>query len=236
MLDRGLTVDGAAQALGWNRARVTAWVKLLELPELAQQMIGDGRLALSSVEQLRAIGTVSPALLDALIDYLADGNEWAAERLAREPGWVLDSALRAGNSKVFAAHLGGRVDSHDIASLKLGKKAEAAYERAGELTHVLDRYAYVDVRFDESDVDQARAAGGPRRSRQLGAVGSELSRGAGSEDHAAHVAARVGDEPRWRRGFGGRQGSPRSPASRNDGTLRASRVGQDARRDRPRIR
>jgi ParB/RepB/Spo0J family partition protein len=69
MLDRGLTVDGAAQALGWNRARVTARVKLLELPELAQQMIGDGRLPLSSVEQLHAIGAVSPALLEALIDY-----------------------------------------------------------------------------------------------------------------------------------------------------------------------
>jgi hypothetical protein len=139
---------------------VTARVKLLELPELAQQMVGDGRLPLSSVEQLRAIGAVSPALLDALIDYLVDGNEWAAERLAREPGWLLDSALRSGNSKVFAAHLGGRVDSHDIASLKLGKKAEAAYERAGELTRTLGRYTYyVDVRFDESDVDQARAAG-----------------------------------------------------------------------------
>ena len=103
MLDRGLTSDGAAQALGWPKARVTARVKLLELPELAQQMIGDGRLALSSVEQLRAIGAVSPELLDALIAYLADGNEWAAERLTREPGWVLDSALREGNSKVFAA-------------------------------------------------------------------------------------------------------------------------------------
>jgi hypothetical protein len=159
MLDRGLTVDGAAQALGWNRARVTARVKLLELPELAQQMVGDGRLALSSAEQLHAIGAVSPSLLDALIDYLADGNEWAAERLTREPGWVLDSALREGNGKVFAAHL-GRVESHDVAALRLGKKAEAAYERAKELTRALDRYAYhVDVRFDESEVDQARAAG-----------------------------------------------------------------------------
>ena len=160
MLDRGLTVDGAAQALGWPKARVTARVKLLELPEQAQQMIGDGRLALSSVEQLRAIGAVSPELLDALVAYLGDGNEWAAERLTREPGWVLDSALREGKSKVFAAHLGGRVNSHEIAELRLGKKAEAAYERAGELTRALDRYAYhVDIRFDDSDVDQARAAG-----------------------------------------------------------------------------
>jgi len=159
MLSDGLTEDGAAQALGWPKARVTARMKLLELPELAQQMVGDGRLALSSVEQLRAIGVVSPPLLDALVAYLADGNEWAAERLTREPGWVLDSALRQGNGKVFAAHM-GRVDSHDVAALRLGKKAEAAYERAGELTRALDRYAYhIDMRFDESETDQARAAG-----------------------------------------------------------------------------
>ena len=35
MLDHGLTEDGAAQALGWSKARVTARVKLLELPEQA---------------------------------------------------------------------------------------------------------------------------------------------------------------------------------------------------------
>jgi ParB/RepB/Spo0J family partition protein len=33
MLERGLTPDGAAQALGWPKARVAARVKLLELPE-----------------------------------------------------------------------------------------------------------------------------------------------------------------------------------------------------------
>ena len=75
-------------------------------------------------------------------------------------GGCWTARLREGNSKVFAAYLGGRVNSHEIAELRLGKKAEAAYERAGELTRALDRYAYhVDVRFDDSDVDQARAAG-----------------------------------------------------------------------------
>ena len=32
MLDRGLSEDGAAQALGWPKARVTARVKILECP------------------------------------------------------------------------------------------------------------------------------------------------------------------------------------------------------------
>jgi ParB/RepB/Spo0J family partition protein len=159
MLADGLTEDGTAQALGWPKARVTARIKLLELPERAQRMVGAGQIALSAVDQLRAIAGVSPALLDALLEFLADGNEWAAERLAREPGWVLDSALRANRSKVFAAHL-SQVNSHELAALKLGKKTDALYERAVELAKQLDRYSYgATIRFSDQDVDQARAAG-----------------------------------------------------------------------------
>ena len=42
LADGRLTEDGAAQALGWSRARVTARIKLLELPERAQQLVGAG--------------------------------------------------------------------------------------------------------------------------------------------------------------------------------------------------
>ena len=160
MLERGLTEDGAAQALGWPKTRVTARVKILELPERAQQLIGDGVIALSAVDQLRAIGTVAPGLLDAVIAYLDDGNAWAAERLAREPGWVLDAALRESGEKTFAAYL-DNVSSHAIAELRLGKKTEGLYAEAEKLHRQLDRYAYgpPQVRFTEADVDQARAAG-----------------------------------------------------------------------------
>jgi ParB/RepB/Spo0J family partition protein len=160
MLDRGLTDAGVAQALGWSPQRVTARGKLLELPEAAQRMIGEGRIALSAVDQLRAIGAVSPPLLDALIAFLADGNEWAAERLAREPGWVVDSALRAGDGAVFAEHL-STVNTYELAGLRLGKKTDGLVERATELHKKLDRYAYGarTFRFAEADIDQARAAG-----------------------------------------------------------------------------
>src|SRR5215210_8072430 len=161
MLDRGLTEDGAAQALGWPRNRVTARMKILELPERAQQLIGEGVIHLAAVDQLRAIGTVAPELLDAVIAYLDDGNAWAAERLTREPGWVLDAALtHAGNSKVFAAYLHS-ASSHEIAELRLGKKSEQLYADAEKLHKQLDRYAYgpPQVRFTDTDVDQARAAG-----------------------------------------------------------------------------
>ena len=161
MLDRGLTEDGAAQALGWPKHRVTARVKILELPERAQQLIGEDVIHLAAVDQLRAIGTVAPELLDAVIAYLDDGNAWAAERLTREPGWVLDAALtHAGNSKVFAAYLHG-ASAHEIAELRLGKKTDALYAQAEKLHKQLDRYAYgpPQVRFTDTDVDQARAAG-----------------------------------------------------------------------------
>ena len=132
MLERGLTEDGAAQALGWPKQRVTARVKILELPERAQQLIGEGVIHLAAVDQLRAIGTVAPDLLDAVIAYLDDGNAWAAERLTREPGWVLDAALtHAGDSKVFAAYLHS-ASAHEIAELRLGKKTEQLYARGRE--------------------------------------------------------------------------------------------------------
>src|SRR3954469_6112116 len=160
MLDRGLTEDGAAQALGSPKARVTARVKLLELPERAQELIGQGVIALSAVDQLRAIGAVSPPLLEAVIAYLDDGNAWAGERLAREPGWVLDAALRHGGGKGFAASL-DTAGSHEIAALRLGKKTVQLYAEAEKLQRQLDRYAYgpPPVRFTDDDVDQARAHG-----------------------------------------------------------------------------
>ena len=161
MLDRGLTEDGAAQALGWPKNRVTARVKILTLPERAQQLVGEGVIPLSAIDQLRSIGTVAPDLLDAVIAYLDDGNAWAAERLMREPGWVLDAALtHSGNGKVFAAYLHS-TSAHEIAELRLGKKAEQLYADAEKLHRQLDRYAYgpPQVRFSDEDVDQARAAG-----------------------------------------------------------------------------
>src|SRR3954449_13033998 len=160
MLDRGLSEDGAAQALGWPKQRVSARVKILELPDRAQQLLGDGVIHLAAVDQLRAIGAVAPGLLDAVITYLDDGNAWAAERLTREPGWVLDAALHhADDRKVFAAYLQS-ASAHEIAELRLGKKTEALYAQAEKLHKQLDRYAYgpPPVRFTEEDIDQARAA------------------------------------------------------------------------------
>lgn len=160
MLDRGLTDKGAADVLGWSVARVTARVMILELPQRAQQMLGSGAIPLRAVDQLRAIGQVAPALLDCVIAFLDDGNAWAAERLASEPGWVLDSAMRDGEVKAFAAYL-DTVSSYEIADLRLGKKVEKQFAEAEKLHRQVTPGAYgpPPIRFEQEDVDRARAAG-----------------------------------------------------------------------------
>lgn len=160
MLDRGLSEDGAAQALGWPKVRVTARVKILSLPERAQEMIGSGQIPLSAVEQLRRIGDVAPKLLQAVISYLDGVDQWAADRLASEPGWVLGQAIRHGGGGVFAAYL-NQVGAPEVAELRLGKKTDQLYAEAEKLHKQLTPYAYgpPPVRFGEQDVDEARAAG-----------------------------------------------------------------------------
>lgn len=160
MLDDGLSEDGAAQALGWPKARVTARTKILELPERGQQLIGAGVIPLAAVDQLRSIGDVAPQLLATLVAYV-DENAGAAEQLVRDPGWVLGAALRhADDRKVFAAYL-TTATANEIAELRLGKKTEQLYAEAEKLHQQLDRHAYgpPTVRFEDEDVDQARAAG-----------------------------------------------------------------------------
>jgi ParB/RepB/Spo0J family partition protein len=160
MLDRNLTEDGAAQALGWPKARVTARVKLLQLPVTAQRLVGQGVLPLSCVDTLRSVGQVSPDVLDAVVEYVADGNEWVVEQLHSNLGSVIGRALNETDSKTFAAYL-TRVDAYEVDALKLGKKAVAQLAEFEQLHKQLNRYSYgpPPIRFGEGEVDQARAAG-----------------------------------------------------------------------------
>ncbi|MGA2014765.1 MAG: hypothetical protein ABSH51_30150 [Solirubrobacteraceae bacterium] len=163
MLDKGLTEDGAAQALGWPKARVTARVKLLALPEKARELVGAGVVPLSAVDLLRSVGAVSPPLLEVLIEYLdgdRDGQTWAASQLVSDPSYVLGNALRETESKVFAAYL-HQLHPHEVEELRLGKKATEHLEEAEKLHKQVTPYAYgpPPIRFAEQDVDEARAAG-----------------------------------------------------------------------------
>jgi ParB/RepB/Spo0J family partition protein len=162
MLDRGYTEDGAAQALGWAKARVTARVKLLALPEAAQRLVGAGAVGLSAVDHLLAIGKVSAPLLDAVVHYVGQpGNTWAADHLAGAPERVLGNMLRDSDETpvAFAEYL-STISSHQLNRLALGKTADKLIKQGAELDKRLRGYTYgLEVRFAETEVDRARAAG-----------------------------------------------------------------------------
>jgi ParB/RepB/Spo0J family partition protein len=159
MLDEGFTLDGAATALGWNHKLVTARAKILELPEIALRLLGTGELPVSTVTTLARISDVSRELCELALTPIAEGT-MSGSQLARDPGWVIGSALRKGRSKVFAEYL-GTLQAHAVGELRLGKKTDAALVEAEALHRKLDAHAYgpPSIRFAESDIDQARAAG-----------------------------------------------------------------------------
>lgn len=159
MLDEGYTLDGAATVLGWNRKLVSARAKILELPEIAQRLLANGTLPVSSVAMLASIAAVSPELCSAALQCVADG-EIDGEQFASSPGWAIGYALRNGAKGVFAAHLSS-LSAGEVQALRLPKKTLAAYAKAEELHKQLDSYAYgpPQVHFSEQEIDQARAAG-----------------------------------------------------------------------------
>jgi ParB/RepB/Spo0J family partition protein len=164
MLADGYSVDGAASVLGWHKRRVTARARILELPEVAQTLVGTGEIPVAGIDALLEIQAVSPKLAALLAEVIAEaaeqGNPLGAQ-LARDPGWLVRQALSCRPGELFAELAGSVVDEEEIAALKLGKKTTALYDEARTLHGQLDRYAYGPprIRIEEAEVDQARAAG-----------------------------------------------------------------------------
>ncbi len=162
MLNGGKTVAGVAELLDWDQRRVTARVKLLELPERAQQLVGDGAIALSAVEGMRAIARVNPALLDAVIDYVLENvEELEPDILASCPLEVLCCALEGSESHddVFLARL-SEVPVNRLDTLQLDEDTLALIDEATKLNQQLMGWSQPpSFRFSEAEVDRARAAG-----------------------------------------------------------------------------
>lgn len=159
MLDEGYTLDGSASVLGWSRQLVGQRVKILELPELAQKLIGSREIPVGAVDSLLRINAVALALVEAVATAVRD-EIVPGSQLQGNLGWALGQAMRHTETKQFAVYL-DQVNMRDVESLKLGKKVDAALEEAEKLHKQLDQYAYGPrtIRFTEADVDQARAAG-----------------------------------------------------------------------------
>ena len=161
MLNRGKSVAGVAEVLDWDQRRVTARVKLLELPERAQQLVGDGTIALSAVEGMRAIARVSPALLEVALDFVLEyADELEPDDLASRPLELLALAVEDSESDdVFLAPLSA-VPVQQIDALQLDEQTLALIDEATKLNQQLLGWSQPpQFRFSEAEVDRARAAG-----------------------------------------------------------------------------
>ena len=159
MLDEGYTLEGAAQALGWTRQLTTARAKILKLPEVGQALVGAGEIPVSAIDTLLAVADVSPQIADVICTSIGAGAV-AGSQLVNNAGWAIGQALRDGGRDTFGAYL-NTVHPNDLKSLRLGKKTDALVAEGEKLHKQVDQYAYgpPTIRFTDTDVDQARAAG-----------------------------------------------------------------------------
>jgi ParB/RepB/Spo0J family partition protein len=161
VLDEGKSEDEAAELLSLTKHLVTRRVKLLELPDTAQRFVGDGTLALATVDPMRAIAQANPALLDAVIEYVAEyAEELDPDDLLHRPLSILTDAVSASEGDVFVASL-SQVPLSDEALLPGDDPTTALLTEARELHKQVHRFSYGDptIRFTEAEIDRARAAG-----------------------------------------------------------------------------
>jgi hypothetical protein len=82
-------------------------------------VIGEGVIVVWAGDQLPEIDAVAPALLDAVIAYLEDGNAWAAAGLSREPG-VGDVRIEVTKTRKDDSRGRPRIDSSGAGFAKIG--------------------------------------------------------------------------------------------------------------------
>ena len=161
LLAEGNTEERAADLLGMSKGLVTRRVKLLELPDAAQRLVGDGTLSLATVDPMRMIAQANPALLDAVVDFIGhDEVEFAPDDFAHTPLSILAAAVEATELDVFAEPL-GEVPLKDTDLLPDDEPTVALIAKARELYKEINRFSYGDphIRFTQADADRARAAG-----------------------------------------------------------------------------
>jgi ParB/RepB/Spo0J family partition protein len=160
-LAEGDSEGQAAAALTMSKSLVTRRVKLLELPDAAQRLVGDGRLTLATVDPMRMLVQANPALLDAVLEFIeVCGAEIAPADFAHTPLSILAAAVEASESDVFAEPL-GEVPLKATDLLPNDAPTVALLSKAKELHKQIHRFSYGDpyIRFGDAEVDRARAAG-----------------------------------------------------------------------------
>jgi ParB/RepB/Spo0J family partition protein len=177
MLDQGLTEEGAAQALGWPRQRVTQRAKLLALPDDVARAFGAGWLAMSSLDFTLGFHQGFPGHCALLARYLIHAAK-ETDRVNRVDGH--DLAWQFRNAQQWAHETGvegSELFMVNVGSFGLRDYIEAAGGVAKTKKHVreaIDEIGSIEghrgygqqtpgtwarVEFAEDHVDQARALG-----------------------------------------------------------------------------
>jgi ParB/RepB/Spo0J family partition protein len=161
ILDEGKSETQAAELLGLTKHLVTRRVKLLQLPASAQRLVGDGTIALAAVEPMRAIAQANPALLDALLEHVAEQAEHIeSDELVYRPLSTLMDAVSASDRDVFTGSL-GEVPMDDPDLFPQDDATTAVVAEAAELHKQLHPHSWGNphMRFTDVEADRARAAG-----------------------------------------------------------------------------
>jgi ParB/RepB/Spo0J family partition protein len=161
ILDEGRSEDQAGELLGMSKNLVTRRVRLLELPDAAQRLVGDGTLTLATVDPMREIAQANPELLDAVVEFIGEyAEEIAPDDFAYQPLSILLAAVEATERDVFAAPL-GEVPLKSADLLPNDEPTTALIVEARELHKQINPYSFGDphIRFTEAEIDRARAAG-----------------------------------------------------------------------------
>jgi ParB/RepB/Spo0J family partition protein len=159
-LDEGNSEEQAGEQLGLTKNLVTRRMRLLELPDAAQRLVGDGTLTLATVEPMREIAQANPELLDVVVEFIGEyAHEIAPDDLAYQPLSILFAAVEATERDVFVGHL-SEVHLTAVGLIPDDETTTALIAEAREL-HNQNPYSLGDphIRFTEADVDRARAAG-----------------------------------------------------------------------------
>lgn len=160
-LEEGKSEEQAGELLGLSKNLVTRRVRLLELPDAAQRLVGDGTLTLATVEPMREIAQANPELLDVVVEFIGEyAHEIAPDDLAHQPLSILIAAVEATERDIFAIPLGEvPLDNADL--LPDDEPTAALIAEVKELHKQIHPYSFGDphIRFTEADVDRARAAG-----------------------------------------------------------------------------
>lgn len=152
-MDRGLTEDGAAQALGWSLQLLHNRQRILAMPEKLQPMAGY-EVPLNLVDTIARINETFPLVAQAIAENVVEG-----ERLRNFGAWFL-TRMDLGDLDLSVWDIGKSFRLDHASDFKPKPKWRAATKRKiEELSKGKESWELPTIHFLDEQVDHARALG-----------------------------------------------------------------------------